>query len=121
MRLLPILLLTIGCDDPSKDIVDTAAPATDATDNDGDGYTAEEGDCEDGDPAISPDAAEVCDGVDNNCDAVIDENCTNCNDNDNDGFLVIIQYQSVRFGPNLVEMNPTSLPDLSKPLRTLNF
>ncbi len=38
-----------------------------------------------------------------------------------DGFLIIIQYKSVRFGPNLGEMNPTSLPDLFKLLRTLNL
>ena len=36
-------------------------------------------------------------------------------------FWVIVQYQSVRFGPNLVKMNPTSLPDLFKLLRTLNL
>ena len=35
--------------------------------------------------------------------------------------FVMIQYKSVRFGPNLVEMNPTSLPDLLTPLRTLDF
>ena len=37
------------------------------------------------------------------------------------GFLVIAQYQSVRIGPEFEEMNPTSLPDLFKPLRTLDF
>ena len=37
------------------------------------------------------------------------------------GFLVINQYQSVRIGPTFEEMNPTSLPDLFKPLRTLNL
>jgi hypothetical protein len=31
------------------------------------------GDCDDGDPAIHPGVAEICDGVDQDCDSVIDE------------------------------------------------
>ncbi len=42
-------------------------------DDDGDGFTDYQGDCDDTDPAINPDAQEVCDGVDNNCDGQIDE------------------------------------------------
>ena len=30
------------------------------------------GDCDDGDATISPNAAEICDGIDNNCDSSID-------------------------------------------------
>jgi hypothetical protein len=51
------------------------------TDIDGDGYGPEyysgeddgEFDCDDSDPDISPAATETCDGIDNNCDGIIDE------------------------------------------------
>ena len=43
------------------------------TDTDSDGFTGCEGDCDDDDPTVNPGIAEVCDGVDNNCDLVIDE------------------------------------------------
>ena len=42
------------------------------TDEDGDGWGANE-DCDDDDPAVHPDADEVCNGVDDNCDDVVDE------------------------------------------------
>lgn len=41
-------------------------------DQDGDGFTAEL-DCDDSDPEVNPSATEVCDGVDNDCDELIDE------------------------------------------------
>jgi hypothetical protein len=47
----------------------------DSADNDRDGYVAEStagDDCDDQDPAISPGATEVCDGLDNDCDDVVD-------------------------------------------------
>ncbi len=36
------------------------------------GYVLLSGDCDDTDPAINPAATEICDGVDNNCDGIID-------------------------------------------------
>ena len=42
-------------------------------DVDGDGFGVDDGDCDDYDPLIYPTMNDDCDGVDNNCDGVIDE------------------------------------------------
>lgn len=41
-------------------------------DGDGDGFSTAEGDCDDGDPGIHPGATEVLNGVDDDCDGVVD-------------------------------------------------
>jgi len=50
-------------------------------DDDGDGFDMR-ADCDDADPAVHPDAEEVCDGFDNDCDGSADEDF----DQDGDGF-----------------------------------
>ena len=42
-------------------------------DDDGDGVTVGEGDCDDGDPAVYPGATDLCDGRDEDCDGDVDE------------------------------------------------
>lgn len=50
-------------------------PAPDA-DCDLDGFTPDQGDCDDGDPEVNPNVKEVCgDQLDNNCDGFFDEGC----------------------------------------------
>ncbi|MDG1484582.1 MAG: MopE-related protein [Myxococcota bacterium] len=77
-RLLP--LLTVGCTvgldttliagtdgDEGEDTTDTT------TDGDGDGFSIEDGDCDDTDAESYPGGVEICDGADNDCDELIDE------------------------------------------------
>ena len=58
-------------------------------DEDGDGSCAES-DCDDADPDVNPSAREVCDGVDNDCDGVADDNAEDAEiwylDADGDGY-----------------------------------
>jgi len=58
-----------------------------AADADGDGFNVDE-DCNDNDADINPDATEVCDGQDNNCNDEVDEGVTSTfyNDQDRDGY-----------------------------------
>ncbi len=70
---------------PSSGTFTISGPS--CTDNDGDGYNVEGGacglvDCNDNDPAVNPGATEICNGIDDDCDGLIDEGFT---DTDNDG------------------------------------
>jgi hypothetical protein len=52
------------------------------------GYVEQGGDCNDNNPNVHPNATEVCDGVDNNCDGQVDEDITKTfyKDKDGDGY-----------------------------------
>jgi hypothetical protein len=73
------------CDDSDPDVGALRAWYADA-DGDGiggvdastacrppEGFVDENGDCDDGNPARTPGAAEVCDGIDNDCDELVDD------------------------------------------------
>lgn len=69
-------------------------------DDDGDGYSEADGDCDDAASNVYPEAAELYDGVDNDCNSLIDEGTIgfdddgdtfteiegDCNDNDDDSY-----------------------------------
>lgn len=83
MSLVHIILLLLACGDPpdtkdssegtDPDTTDTSEGTNPARDFDGDGFTTEAGDCDDGNADVNPDAIEVCGGLDEDCDGVTDE------------------------------------------------
>ena len=66
----------------------TTNPIDSTYDFDGDGFSESQGDCDDTDDSINPNAIEVCDGIDNDCDGLIDEGVLIIfyQDSDSDGF-----------------------------------
>jgi len=91
-RLFAVFLLGAGCIDAPQDgkpddsssLVDTQI---DREDRDGDGFTD---DCDDDNPDVFPGATEFCDGIDNDCDNVVDEDAMDATswfaDIDGDGY-----------------------------------
>ena len=58
-------------DDTGEFVEDEADPAD--IDDDRDGYTENQGDCDDGNEDIAPDLSDECNGIDDNCDGDTDE------------------------------------------------
>jgi len=58
--------------------------ACQGTDNDADGYTDCDGDCDDNNATVYPGAPELCDGIDNDCDGIANDAI----DDDGDGYSV---------------------------------
>ena len=83
--LFPLLIL-FACDGTEKNL-DTSQQGNILEDKDGDGFLSDE-DCDDSDPARHPNASEICDGLDNNCDGQSDEGALSVfyADADDDGF-----------------------------------
>ena len=85
-----LLSLASGCEPSDKEspVVDVGGLEDGSlVDSDGDGFLGDE-DCNDGDASVSPAAVEVCDGLDNDCDGIVDEDVlqTFYADADGDGF-----------------------------------
>jgi hypothetical protein len=85
-----ILLTTLaGCRTDNKGADSGALGSGDpsSTDDDGDGYTADE-DCDDDDAAVHPGATEICNEVDDDCDDLVDEDVSTSfyEDADADGY-----------------------------------
>ena len=56
-----------------KCVADSLTPECFEDDFDKDGFTTEQGDCNDLDPTINPEAPELCNGQDDDCDGEVDE------------------------------------------------
>ncbi len=57
----------------------------DSFDADGDGWTGDQGDCDDDNPNVYPGATETSNGLDDDCDGIVDNN-TATYDDDGDGY-----------------------------------
>jgi hypothetical protein len=83
-----VLVLLVGCrNEPNKITIEEIDTGEVLVDLDGDGYFSDE-DCDDNSNAIYPQAEEICDGLDNDCDEEVDEDVLEqfYLDSDGDGF-----------------------------------
>ena len=96
-------------DTPKTQDSDTSVELNDA---DGDGFSAEE-DCDDSDSGVHPDARELCDGLDNDCDGLID-------DEDNNVYGTDVWYLDADadgYGQDILAVEACEAPDSYVDLR----
>jgi hypothetical protein len=90
------LLLLAACGGGPSDTADTGELDARWVDGDGDGFVADQ-DCDDEDPTSYPGGTEYCDGADNDCDGVADDNAMDTMawyaDNDGDGYGNALDHQ----------------------------
>ena len=101
-----------------QDQIDYIMNKDNQTDDDGDGYTEVEGDCDDLNASIRPQVKEVADGIDNNCDGNIDEgyNYTPVIDIDGNSYNYVAygnQVWTVKNAEMLTYRDGTTIPQVT--------
>lgn len=79
---------TDGYGDPAQLLRSCSVPA---------GYVTNKADCNDGNAAIHPGAADICDGLDNDCDGLFDEDCVSIAMNDTAATEGLRNQKAIRF------------------------
>ncbi|MBX7149384.1 carboxypeptidase regulatory-like domain-containing protein, partial [bacterium] len=99
---------------------DLACPPADS---DGDGFSPNDGDCDDANSEIYPGASEVCDELDNDCDAQIDEDAVDASyfyvDGDQDGYGDDLQVVSACNAPAGTVLNGDDCNDYDAQINPL--
>jgi hypothetical protein len=96
MAFLPPWMLALSCSPepggakpPQGDDSDSSVPVVEAVDADGDGYD-EDADCDDANAAVYPSAVERCNGSDDDCNSLVDDDAADVRafyaDADGDGY-----------------------------------
>ena len=88
-------------------------------DNDSDGYTENQGDCDDNNQNLNPDSIEIYDGIDNNCDGAIDENWGTVADIDNNSYTYFTygpQQWTLSNAETVTYRDGTSIPQVTTQL-----
>jgi len=89
------------------------------------GYVAVDGDCNDGDPSVHPQAVEICDGKDNDCNGLIDDGIGDADhdgisdcleiDDDADGVLDTVDNCPVSYNPTQLDADHDGVGDVCDP------
>ena len=88
-------------------------------DNDSDGYTENQGDCDDNNQNLNPDSIEIYDGIDNNCDGAIDENWGTVADINNNSYTYFTygpQQWTLSNAETVTYRDGTSIPQVTTQL-----